>query len=194
MQFSPQAKTELSGLCDDAGEGAIINGSAEITVAPPDFGSITFGGASYGTTAAPGTSTSSTSVSNTSSPSTGFTDVTSDLYYKGDYVISEEPTQTISLNGGDEKEVVFENLKKPLLTISKNDADTQKPIPGTVFRVEAINGDYQDDWTTGTDGRVSFRVEPGTYRVTEKSVPAPYFLPDKGSTPMRFCSFSPKGE
>ncbi len=73
------------------GEGAIINGNAGITVAPPDFGSITFGGTSNGTTVAPSTSISSTSVpstsvSNTSSPSTGFTDVTSDLYYKGDYL------------------------------------------------------------------------------------------------------------
>ena len=58
------------------------------------------------------------------------------------YYISDEPTQTISLNGGDEKEVIFQNLKKPELTLSKIDADTKEPIPGTVLRVEAINGDY----------------------------------------------------
>ena len=59
------------------GEGAIINGSAGITVAPPDFGSITFGGTSTGgTTTTPGTST----------PSTGYTEVTSDLYYSGGYL------------------------------------------------------------------------------------------------------------
>ncbi len=97
------------------------------------------------------------------------------------YVISETPTQTISLNGGDEKEIIFENLKKPELTLSKIDADTQKPIPGTVLRVEAINGDYQDDWTTGADGKVTKYVAPGTYRVTEISVPAPWYLPDKNA-------------
>lgn len=106
------------------------------------------------------------------------------------YVISSEPTQTISLNGGDEKEVIFENLKKPELTISKIDADTQKPVPGTVFRVEAVNGDYQDDWTTGADGKVAFRVEPGTYRITEKSVPAPYYLPDKDADRVQTISLN----
>ena len=95
------------------------------------------------------------------------------------YCISDEPTQTISLNGGDEKEVIFQNLKKPELTLYKIDADSQQPIPDTVFRVEAINGDYQDDWTTGEDGKVALRVAPGTYQITEKSVPAPYYLPDK---------------
>ena len=95
------------------------------------------------------------------------------------YVISDDPTQTISLNGGDEKQLIFENLKKPLLTISKIDADTGEVIPGTVFTVRAINGDYQDDWTTGPDGKVSQRVAPGVYQITEKSVPAPYFLPDQ---------------
>ena len=38
----------------------------------------------------------------------------------------------------------------------------------------------RNDVTTGQDGTVTLRVAPGTYRVTELSVPAPYFLPDKG--------------
>ena len=45
------------------------------------------------------------------------------------YYIRDEPAQTISLNPGDEKEVRFENQKKPLLTLKKIDADTQAPIP-----------------------------------------------------------------
>ena len=106
------------------------------------------------------------------------------------YVIGEERTKTISLNGGDEKEVIFENLKKPELTIYKIDADSQKPIPDTVFRVEAINGDYQDDWKTDADGMVTKRVEPGTYRVTEISVPAPYFLPDKDADRVQTVSLN----
>ena len=106
------------------------------------------------------------------------------------YVISDNPTQTISLNGGDEKEIIFENLKKPELTLSKIDADTQKPIPGTVLRVEAINGDYQDDWTTGADGKVTKYVAPGTYRVTEISVPAPWYLPDKDADRVQTISLN----
>ena len=106
------------------------------------------------------------------------------------YVIGEERTKTISLNGGDEKEVIFENLKKPELTLYKIDADSQEPIPDTVFRVEAINGNFQDDWKTGPDGMVTKRVEPGTYRVTEISVPAPYFLPDKDADRVQTVSLN----
>ena len=107
------------------------------------------------------------------------------------YVIGSQRTKTISLNPGDEKEITFENLKKPELTLSKIDADTQKPIPGTVLRVEAINDDYQDDWTTGADGKVKKYVAPGTYRVTEISVPAPYFLSDKDSDRVQTISLNP---
>ncbi len=110
------------------------------------------------------------------------------------YCISDEPTQTISLNGGDEKEVIFQNLKKPELTISKIDADSGKPVPGTVFTVKAINGDYQDDWTTGADGKVSLRIVPGTYQITEKSVPAPYYLPDKDKDRVQTISLNPGDE
>ena len=107
------------------------------------------------------------------------------------YCISDEPTQTISLNGGDEKEVIFQNLKKPELAISKIDADSGQPVPGTVFTVKAINGDYQDDWTTGADGKVSLRVAPGTYQITEKSVPAPYYLPDQDKDRVQTISLNP---
>ncbi len=110
------------------------------------------------------------------------------------YCISDDPTQTISLNGGDEKEIIFENLKKPELTISKIDADSGDPVPGTVFTVKAINGDYQDDWTTGADGKVSLRIAPGIYQITEKSVPAPYYLPDKDMDRVQTISLNPGDE
>ena len=102
--------------------------------------------------------------------------------------------QTISLNGGDEKTLIFKNSKKPLLTLSKIDADTGVPVPNTVFTVKAIDGDYQDDWTTGADGKVALRVEPGTYQVTEKSVPAPYYLPDKDMDRVQTISLNPGDE
>ena len=110
------------------------------------------------------------------------------------YYISGEPTQTISLNPGDEKEVRFENQKKPLLTLKKIDVDTQAPIPKTVLTVKALDGTYQDDWTTGPDGTVSLRVEPGAYEVTEKSVPAPYYLPDKDADRTQTITLSPGDE
>ena len=96
------------------------------------------------------------------------------------YVVAAEPTQTIWLGPGDDRQLIFDNLKQPELTIAKVDAaDSTTPIPGTVFRIEAIDGDYQHDVTTGQDGTVTLRVQPGTYQITELSVPAPYYLPDK---------------
>ncbi|OUP57506.1 SpaA isopeptide-forming pilin-related protein [Pseudoflavonifractor sp. An184] len=96
------------------------------------------------------------------------------------YVVAAEPTQTIWLGPGDNRQLIFDNLKQPQLTIAKVDAaDSTTPIPGTVFRIEAIDGDYQHDVTTGQDGTVTLRVQPGTYKITELSVPAPYYLPDK---------------
>ena len=77
-QFSPQAGTEWSGLCDDAGEGAVINGNTGVTVAPPDFNTIP-----SGIVSGSGTNTGGTA---TPTPSTGYTEVTSDLYYSGGYL------------------------------------------------------------------------------------------------------------
>ena len=94
------------------------------------------------------------------------------------YVLDTNNVQTVSLNAGDEKELVFQNRKKPLLIVSKVDALDGRPIPGTVFTVEGIDNSFKGDWTTGMSGAVSQRVEPGSYKVTEKSVPAPYYLPE----------------
>ena len=110
------------------------------------------------------------------------------------YYVSDTLTQTVSLNPGDEKEVRFENQKKPLLTLKKIDADTQAVIPGTVLTVKALDGTYQDDWTTGADGTVSLRVAPGTYQITEKSVPSPYYLPDKDADRVQTITLSPGDE
>lgn len=85
-----------------------------------------------------------------------------------------------TVNGGGTVTVTAKNLLLPELTISKVDAaDLKTPIPGTVFRIEGLNSDYQHDVTTGADGTVSIRLTPGTYRIIEQSVPAPYYLPDK---------------
>lgn len=97
------------------------------------------------------------------------------------YVVGGEMTQTIYLGPGDDQNLVFENLKMPQLTVTKIDAEDSKPIPGTVFTVEGIDSDFSADWTTGEDGTVTDRVAPGSYRVTEKSVPAPYYLPSKSA-------------
>ena len=97
------------------------------------------------------------------------------------YVVGGETIQTIYLGPGDDQNLVFENLKMPRLTVTKIDAEDSKPIPGTVFTVEGIDSDFSADWTTGEDGTVTNRVAPGSYKIIEKSVPAPYYLPSKNA-------------
>ena len=97
------------------------------------------------------------------------------------YVVGGETIQTIYLGPGDDQNLVFENLKMPQLTVTKIDAEDSKPIPGTVFTVEGIDSDFSADWITGEDGTVTDRVAPGSYKITEKSVPAPYYLPSKNA-------------
>ena len=97
------------------------------------------------------------------------------------YVVGGETIQTIYLGPGDDQNLVFENLKMPRLTVTKIDAEDSKPIPGTVFTVEGIDSDFSADWTTGADGTVTDRVAPGSYKITEKSIPAPYYLPSKNA-------------
>lgn len=96
------------------------------------------------------------------------------------YVVSSTPTQTIYLGPGDSRELVFDNLKQPELTIAKVDADDPAvKIPNTVFRIIGIDNDHRSDVTTGKDGTVKLRLVPGSYKIVEMAVPAPYYLPDK---------------
>lgn len=95
-----------------------------------------------------------------------------------------------TVNGGGTVTVTAKNALLPELTISKIEAGTTTPIPGTIFTVEGLNNDYQDDWTTGSDGTISRRVAPGTYQITEKSVPAPYYLPDKDADRVQVISLN----
>lgn len=107
------------------------------------------------------------------------------------YVVDDESTQTIWLGPGDEKELIFTNEKQPLLTIAKSDADDPSvKIPGTVFLVEGIDSDYKDEWTTGVDGTVSKRVAPGSYQITEKSVPSPYYVSETESDRVQTISLN----
>ena len=92
------------------------------------------------------------------------------------YVLGEDRTQTVWLGAGEHPVLVFGNLEQPQMTILKIDAETSAPIAGVVFNVQGIDVDYEADWTTGTDGRCTAQVEPGSYRITETSVPAPYAL------------------
>ncbi|MFQ7748954.1 MAG: hypothetical protein ACLRJV_17500 [Eubacteriales bacterium] len=54
-----------------------------------------------------------------------------------------------------------------------HDQDPRNRLPGG-----GIDSDYKDEWTTGEDGTVSKRVDPGSYEITENPFP-PHIISQK---------------
>ena len=69
------------------------------------------------------------------------------------------------------------NHHKRSLTIEKVDAETGDPIPNTSFHVRGVNIGYENDVTTGPDGKAVLSDMPsGCFEVEETNVPAPWIL------------------
>ena len=113
--------------------------------------------------------------------------VTEGFYYfieveapKG-YAPNSEPVgvnvTAADIQGEQTIEVTAKNYRSPELTISKINAETRDPVPGTVFGIKGVNVSYQHEVTTEANGTATLTgLEPGVYEVTELSVPAPYIL------------------
>ena len=99
------------------------------------------------------------------------------------YVISGENPQTVELSPGQMSvQLVFENLKKAELEISKLDQDSQKPVAGTTFNIRGIDNSYNQDFVTDKDGKIVLdNFVPGSYQITE-TVAAPGYELDKNNT------------
>ena len=96
--------------------------------------------------------------------------------------------QTVSLNAGDEKRLVFENHKAPELTIYKEDSVAGAPVEGARFHVTyTSNGEASDapatidygEILTDANGEIKLheqgkRLYPGEFTITEVE-PAPGF-------------------
>ena len=83
----------------------------------------------------------------------------------------------VELFPGQTSTITIENQKRPNLIVYKMDADTGKPIPGTVFTVRAADGHSVDEITTDSTGRATLdNLLPGVYEISEKSVPAPWLM------------------
>ena len=99
------------------------------------------------------------------------------------YVIDSTP-ETVHLGAGESHTVYMYNLKAPVLTIEKIDAQTGQPIPGTKFEIKKSDGTIIGTVTTGANGKVTVGLDggelgyldPDVYTVTEVFVPAPYVL------------------
>ena len=69
------------------------------------------------------------------------------------------------------------NHHKRSLTISKRDAESGDPVPNTSFHIRGVNIGYENDVTTGADGKVTLPNMPsGCFEIEETSVPAPWIL------------------
>ena len=78
-------------------------------------------------------------------------------------------------SGGETVELKIENSKSVGLKIQKLDALTDEPLAGAVFTVEQIDGTFSTDVTSNDNGLcVLGGLEPGSYRITEKTPPAGY--------------------
>ena len=54
------------------------------------------------------------------------------------YILDSTP-QTVKMEAGDNKTLLFENTKYPTLVITKTDYSTNNPVPNTTFKVEYEN-------------------------------------------------------
>lgn len=91
------------------------------------------------------------------------------------YILNSTP-QRVKLEAGDQKTLMFENIKYPTLIIEKTDYTTNKGIPNTTFKIEHEEDDgaitIVGTFKTDENGRIKLPyVEPGWYIVTE-SIPA----------------------
>ena len=120
-------------------------------------------------------------------------------YYLPDKDADRE--QTISLNAGDEKKLVFENHKAPELTIYKVDSVAGAPVEGARFHVtytstgEAADAPESYDFgeiTTDASGEIKLheqgqRLYPGEFTI-EEVAPAP----DSSSRTHQADSYPPR--
>ena len=90
----------------------------------------------------------------------------------------------VDVSEGDrEYTVAAVNYEKPDMKITKTDAQTGAPIPGTVFSVKSVTGSYFTSVTTGTEGSATLSAIPaGVYVVREESVPEPYIVSNTEQT------------
>ena len=101
------------------------------------------------------------------------------------YCVDPTPKSVyVDVTEGDrEYTVAAVNYEKPDMKITKTDAQTGAPIPGTVFSVKSVTGSYFTSVTTGTEGSATLSAIPaGVYVVREESVPEPYIVSNTEQT------------
>ena len=101
------------------------------------------------------------------------------------YCVDPTPKSVyVDVSEGDhEYTVAAVNYEKPDMKITKTDAQTGAPIPGTVFSIKSVTGNFSTSVTTGTDGSATLSSIPAdVYVVREESVPEPYIVSNTEQT------------
>ena len=94
----------------------------------------------------------------------------------GGYVL-DSTEYHVELFPGKDSQIVVNNEKKPDLKIIKTDAITGERLPGVTFTVNKADSSTLTTVTTDANGEALLAaLDPGVYRVTEKSVPDGYLL------------------
>ncbi|WP_418558334.1 SpaA isopeptide-forming pilin-related protein [Hominenteromicrobium sp.] len=82
---------------------------------------------------------------------------------------------SVNVENGKEVTLTVQNSKDAGLKIYKYDANTDEPLSGAVFTVTNIGTGWSTDVTTGNTGlAILSNLEPGDYRIEEKTPPAGY--------------------
>ncbi|GHU80099.1 hypothetical protein FACS1894191_4510 [Clostridia bacterium] len=98
------------------------------------------------------------------------------------YIIADKSKEVI-VEWGKLTTVEFLNAPKNPLLIKKIDSKTGEPLPGAVFAVTKVNGEYIGEYTTGRNGYITVTgVEPGFFTVREVKSPQGYILDDTPKT------------
>ena len=95
--------------------------------------------------------------------------------------VADAAPQQIELVAGrtDTATLVFFNSVKPGIHLIKLDSETLEPLAGAIFRVNAVGGSFDQEYTTGEDGEIDLsKLEPGTYQVQEVKAPSGYVVDD----------------
>jgi uncharacterized surface anchored protein len=98
------------------------------------------------------------------------------------YIIAEGEKEAL-VEWGKLVTVEFLNAPKNPLLIRKIDTVTGEPLPGAVFSVTKVNGEFVGEYTTGMNGFITVTgIDPGFFTVREVKSPDGYILNETPKT------------
>lgn len=93
------------------------------------------------------------------------------------YVFGGPASKDIFLAGGEDKVLIFENIKKPSLIIWKYDLETTEKLPDTEFSIRHKDGAVVFEGVTDSEGKILLtNLDPGYYTITEIAPPPGYLI------------------